>query len=139
VHISSQYGDSPGWLDVTGIISGTGFEKSALALPLLRRLVDHYELPVADGRLQLRSNCGIPKLDRDDSRLCTMGLIANSVIPHGDSIAGLKYIGRRFVSDCARAERLRERGFFQRLRLQLGLGRATAKAMRNVRRTEQLA
>jgi hypothetical protein len=61
------------------------------------------------------------------------------VIPHGDSIAGLKYIGRRFVSDCARAERLRERGFFQRLRLQLGLGRATAKAMRNVRRTEQLA
>jgi hypothetical protein len=139
VHISSQYGESPGWLEVTGVVSGTGFEKSALALPLLRRLIEHYELPVADGRLQLRSNCGIPKLDRDDSRLCTMGLIANSVIPHGDTIAGLKYVGRRFVGDCARAERLREHRFFQRLKLQLGLGRATAAAMRTMRRTEQVA
>ena len=35
-----------------------------------------------------------------------MGLTANSVIPHGDTIAGLTYIGRRFVADCARAEDL---------------------------------
>jgi hypothetical protein len=139
VHISSRFGEGAGWLDVTGIVAGTGFAASALALPLLRRLVDHYELPVESGRLQLRSNCGIPKLDRPDSRLCTMGLIANSVIPHGDTIAGLKYIGRRFVTDCARAERLRERSFAGRLRLQLELGRATAVAMRGIRRTEQLA
>jgi hypothetical protein len=139
VHVSSRYGQSPGWLDVTGIVSGTGFVKSALALPLLRRLVEHYELPVDEGKLQLRSNCGIPGLDRDDSRLCTMGLIANSVIPHGDTIAGLKYIGRRFVSDCARAERLRVRSFAGRLRMQLALGHATAEAMRHARRTEQLA
>ena len=138
VHVASRYGE-PGWLDVTGIVSGTGFVKSALALPLLRRLVEHYELPVEEGRLRLRSNCGIPKLDRDDSRLCTMGLIANSVIPHGDTIAGLKYIGRRFVSDCARAEQLRMRSFHGRLRMQIGLGRATAGAMRRLRRTEQLA
>jgi hypothetical protein len=139
VHISSRHGDGPGWLDVTGIVSGTGFVKSVLALPLLRRLVEHYQLPVEDGRLKLRSNCGVPRLDRDDSRLCTMGLIANSVIPHGDTIAGLKYIGRRFVSDCAQAEQLRMRSFSSRLRMQLGLGRATATAMRHVRRTEQLA
>jgi hypothetical protein len=139
VRISSAYGEGPGWLDVTGIVSGTGFVKSVLALPLLRRLVEHYELPVDEGRIQLRSNCGIPRLDRDDSRLCTMGLIANSVIPHGDTIAGLKYIGRRFVSDCARAERLRVRSFSGRLSMQIRLGHATATAMRRVRRTEQLA
>jgi hypothetical protein len=139
VHVSSQHTEDAGWLDVTGVVSGTGFSKSALSLPLLRRLIEHYELPVEEGRLVLRSNCGVPKLDRDDSRLCTMGLIANSVIPHGDTIAGLKYIGRRFVSDCARAERLKIRAFAGRLKMQLGLGNATADAIRQIRRTEQLA
>ena len=33
-----------------------------------------------------------------------MGIHANTVITHGDTIAGLKYIGRRFVADCYRAE-----------------------------------
>jgi hypothetical protein len=139
VHVSSRHGADAGWLDVTGIVACTGFAKSALALPLLRRLIEHYQLPIEEGKLKLRSNCGIPGLDRDDSRLCTMGLLANSVIPHGDTIAGLKYIGRRFVSDCARAERLRRRSFPGRLGMQLSLGRATATAMRRVRRTEQLA
>jgi hypothetical protein len=110
-----------------------------LATPLLRRLVEHYRLPVQDGRIPLRTNCGVPGLDREDSRLCVMGLTANNVIPHGDTIAGLKYIARRFVADCARAERLRPRRFPSRLRLQLSLGAETAQAMRRVRRTEQLA
>ena len=69
--------------------------------------VEHYKVPVEDGRIRLRTNCGVPGLDRADSRLCMMGLNANTVIPHGDTIAGLKYIGRRFVADCARAEKLR--------------------------------
>jgi hypothetical protein len=68
-----------------------------------------------------------------------MGLTANNVIPHGDTIAGLKYIGRRFVTDCARAERLRQRSFAGRVRLQLALGSDTADALRRIRRTEQLA
>lgn len=139
VHVSSREGEDPGWLDVTGIVTGTGFTKSVLALPLMRRLVEHYDLPVETGRLKLRTNCGVPKLDQEDSRLCAMGLVANNVIPHGDTIAGLKYIGRRFVADCARAERLRRRGLARRAWLQLGLGAETAVAMRHVRRTEQLA
>jgi hypothetical protein len=139
VHVSSRHSEAPGWLDVTGVVPGTGFVKSALALPLLRRLVEHYGLEVDEGKLKLMSNCGIAGLDRDDSRLCGMGLIANSVIPHGDTIAGLKYIGRRFVADCARAERLRVRSFAGRLRMQLSLGHGAAEAMRRVRRTEQLA
>ena len=38
-----------------------------------------------------------------------MGIHANAVIPHGDTIAGLKYIGRRFVADCFEAEKLKRR------------------------------
>ncbi len=139
VHVSSRHGEDPGWLDVTGVIAGTGFTKSALSLPLLRRLVEHYGVPIEDGRIRLRSNCGVPGLDRDDSRLCMMGLTANNVIPNGDTIAGLKYIGRRFVADCARAEKLRKRPFPGRLGLQLSMARETSKAIRTVRRTEQLA
>ena len=139
IHISSRHGPAPGWLDVTGVVAGTGFHKSALTVPLLRRLVEHYHLPVEDGKLRLRNNCGVPGLDLEQSRLGMMGIHANAIIPHGDTIAGLKYIGRRFVSDCARAERLKRRRFFSRLRLQLGLASQTSKAIRRARRVEQLA
>lgn len=139
IHVMSKHGEDPGWLDVTGVVAGTGFNKSVLTLPLIRRLVEHYDIPVDGGRMALRTNCGVPGLDRDDSRLCMMGLTANTVIPHGDTIAGLKYIGRRFVGDCARAENLKYRRFPSRFGMQVSLARETAQAMRNVRRTEQLA
>jgi hypothetical protein len=139
VHISTRHGEAPGWLDVTGVVAGTGFNKSALALPLLRRLIQHYDLPIEEGRLKLRTNCGVPNLDMEQSRLCMMGLPANSVVAHGDTIAGLKYIGRRFVADCARAEHLKGRRFFSRLALQASLASSTSRALRMVRRTPQLA
>ena len=139
IHIATRGTPDPGWLDVTGVVAGTGFQKSVLTLPLLRRLVQFYDLPVEDGRLVLRRNCGLPRLDLDESRLCAMGLVANNVIPHGDTIAGLKYIGRRFVADCARAERIKRRRFASRMRLQLRLGTRTAAEIRHVRATEQLA
>jgi hypothetical protein len=139
VHVSSRHGEDPGQLDVTGVVAGTGFNKSVLTLPLLRRLIEHYEVPVEGGRIRLKTNCGVPGLDRPDSRLCMMGLTANNVIPHGDTIAGLKYIGRRFVADVARAERLRTRSFPSRLGMQLSLAHHTANSIRRVRRTEQLA
>jgi hypothetical protein len=61
------------------------------------------------------------------------------VITHGDTIAGLKYIGRRFVADCYAAEKPRPRRFPSRLALQLSLANETAKVLRHVRREEQLA
>jgi hypothetical protein len=139
VHVSSAHGEDPGWLDVTGITAGTGFNKSVFTIPLLRRLIEFYRVPVVDGRIRLQTNCGVPGLDRADSRLCCMGLIANNVIPHGDTIAGLKFIGRRFVADCARAERLRKRRFLSRLALQFSMGRDVASALREVPSTRQLA
>jgi hypothetical protein len=139
LNVSSRHGPDPGRLDVTGVVCGTGFVRSSLAIPVIRRLVEQYELPVDDGRLVLRSNCGVPGLDLDESRLCVMGLLANATIPHGDTIAGLKYVGRRFVEDCADAERLRRRPFPSRLRLQLELAGEAAREIRKTRESEQIA
>jgi hypothetical protein len=139
VHVSSRHGEDPGWLDVTGVVAGTGFNKSVFTIPLLRRLIEYYQVPVVDGRIKLQTNCGVPGLDQPESRLCCMGLIANNVIPHGDTIAGLKYIGRRFVADCSRAEHLHQRNFFSRLALQVSMGRDVSRALRKVATTEQLA
>ena len=139
VHVVSAAGEDPGWLDVTGVVAGTGFNKSVLTIPLLRRLIEFYKVPVVNGRMRLLTNCGVPGLDRADSRLCCMGLIANNVIPHGDTIAGLTFVGRRFVADVARAEKLRTRSFPSRVTHQVEMGRAVAHAMRTVNPTAQLA
>jgi hypothetical protein len=139
VHMSSRHGEDPGYLDVTGVVAGTGFNKSALTVPLLRRLIEFYKVPIENGRIKLQSNCGVPGLDRPESRCCVMGIHANSVVTHGDTIAGLKYIGRRFVADCYEAESPKPRRFHSKLAMQLSLASATSKAIRQVRRVEQLA
>jgi hypothetical protein len=126
-------------IDVTGIVCGTGFVKSALALPVIRRLVQTYNVPMYNERIRLKTNCGIPPLDRPDSRLCAMGLISNTVVPNADTISGLKYQGRRFVGDCVRAENIKGRSFASRLGMQLSLTNKTAKAISQIRKTKQLA
>ena len=120
-------------------ICATGFVKSAFSLPLLRRLAQSYNVPVERERIVLNTNCGVPPLDREDSRLAMMGITANTVVPNGDTIAGLKYIARRFVGDVARAENLKVRRFPARLSLQLRLARRTIAALRKLQKTEQLA
>lgn len=134
-----SHGQDLGWLDVTGVTAGTGFNKSVLTIPLLRRIIEFYGVPVDNGRIKLQTNCGLPGLDQPESRLCCMGLIANNVIPHGDTIAGLKFIARRFVSDVARAEHLRRRPFLSRLQLQVSMGRDVSRALRQIPTTQQLA
>ncbi len=137
--LAPHSGATPVRLDVTGIVLATGFVKDALSLPLLRRLVQLYDVPLERGRVRLKTNCGIPPLDRADSRLCMFGLNANTVVPNGDTIAGLKYMARRFVGDVARAEHLRRRHLPSRLAMQLRLARHTAKSLRHVHKAKQLA
>jgi hypothetical protein len=139
IHISSRHGPDYGWLDVTGVIAGTGFVKSVLTVPLLRRLIEFYGLPIEAGRLRLRTNCGLPGLDMAESRIGMMGIFANTVIPHADTIAGLKYIGRRFVADVARAERARPPSLGRRFAMQRRLASDSARAIRMARREVQLA
>jgi hypothetical protein len=126
-------------MDITGIVCATGFIKSAFSLPVLRRLAQTYDVPVQRERIVLKTNCGVPPLDRDDSRLSMMGLNANTVVPNGDTIAGLKYIARRFVGDVVAAEDVKVRSVGSRFAMQLRLGRQTVRALRRVQKTEQLA
>lgn len=132
-------GATPVQLDLSGIVLATGFSKQATALPLLRRLVQLYDVPLERGRVVLTTNCGVPPLDREDSRLCMLGFNGNTVVPNGDTISGLKYMARRFVGDAVRAERPRRRSFPSRLALQLRLARHTVAALRHVQKTKQLA
>src|SRR5207244_2806727 len=44
IHVARRFGPDVGWLDVSGVVAGTGFKTSALATPLLRRLIDVYGL-----------------------------------------------------------------------------------------------
>jgi hypothetical protein len=138
VRITLLNGQDSGPLDVTGIVCGTGFVKSALSVPLFRRLAQTYDVPIERERIRLKTNCGVPPLDREDSRLCMMGIAANTVVPNGDTIAGLKYIARRFAGDCARAEGKR-RSVASKMSMQLSLSREVVKNLRNVRKSEQLA
>lgn len=136
----TQHGDGRlTLLDVDGIVLATGFSKSATKLPLLRRLVQLYGVPLERDRIRLKSNCGVPPLDRADSRLCMIGLNGNTVVPNGDTIAGLKYMARRFVGDAARAEGLRPRHFPSRLAMQMRLARQTVRAHRHLHKSKQLA
>jgi len=96
-------------------------------------------VPIENGRMKLQSNCGLPGLDRPDSRCAAMGIHANSVVTHGDTIAGLKYIGRRFVADCFEAEKPRRRSFLRGSRCSSRSRTNSAKAIRQVERAEQLA
>jgi hypothetical protein len=67
-----------------------------------------------------------------------MGLLANTVVPHGDTIAGLKYIARRFVADCSEAEQLRRRRLPSRFAMQLSLAGDAVRAIRATRESEQI-
>ena len=96
-------------------------------------------MPLERDRIRLKTNCGVPPLDRPDSRLCMMGIQANTVVPNGDTIAGLKYIARRYVGDCFEAEKPKKRPFGSRLGMQISLARKTAKELRSVRKSRQLA
>jgi hypothetical protein len=139
VRLRYHDGRDGGRLDVAGVVCGTGFVKSHLAIPLLRRLIQTYAIPVERERIRLKTNCGVPPLDRPDSRLCLNGLLANTVVPNADTISGTKYVARRFVGDVVHAEKLRKRSIPGRLAMQLGLAQKTVKAIRHVDRTRQLA
>ena len=46
LHIARANGNDPGWLEVDGVVCATGFTRSVLTYPLLRRLVREYDLSV---------------------------------------------------------------------------------------------
>ena len=140
VHVGSRHGEDPGWLDVTGVCAGTGFVKSALALPLLRRLVEFYEIPV--GR---RAHPAQVQLRRAGARPARLAPVHDG--PDRQHRDPARRHDRRASSTSGggssatstRPSPPKKRPFPSRLGMQLSLARDTAKAIRTVRRVEQLA
>jgi hypothetical protein len=139
VRLKLYDGTDVGDIDITGVVVGTGFVKSALALPVVRRLAQTYNVPVERERVKLKLNCGVPPLDREESRLAMMGLLSNTIVPNADTIAGLKYQARRFAGDCFRAEGIKPRSFASRWSMQTSLARDVVKGIKRLEKTEQLA
>ena len=97
-----------------------------------------FDLLILDLGLPVKNGFDVLRQLRDENRrLPVVILTARDTV--GDTIAGLKYVARRFVADCARAERIRHRRFPSRLRMQLSLAGGSVDAIRRVRRAEQLA
>ena len=107
---------------MTGIVCGTGFVKSALALPVIRRLAQTYDVPIEHERIRLKPNCGIPPLDRPDSRLRAMGLSRTRSCRTPTRSPASSTRRRRFVGDCFRAEGIKGRSFPSRLEMQMSPG-----------------
>lgn len=139
VDCSLVKGGTTGPMHITGISCATGFAKDQASVPILKRLIDRYNPPMVGPRIALNPQCGVPPLDRPDSRLAMIGIQANIVVPNGDTIAGLKYIARRFANDCRVAEGRRKRGFFERNRLHFACTRAAIRDIRALPETPQLA
>ena len=139
VDCSLVEGGSTGPLHITGVSAATGFTKGSAAVPILKRLIDRYHPPMEGPRIALDTNCGVPPIDRPDSRLCMIGIQANIVVPNGDTIAGLKYIARRFAWDVLKAEGRAKRGFFSRNALHFRCARAAIHDIRALPDTPQLA
>ena len=73
------------------------------------------------------------------SRLGVIGIHANITIPNGDTIAGLKYVARRFSADVLRAERRVKRGFFERNAMHFRCVRRSVRDIRALPDTPQLS
>ena len=123
-------GGSTGDLHVTGITSATGFDPDPAHVPLLARLIARYAPPRVGPRLALAPNCGVPGVDMPDSRLCVTGFHAVVAVPHADTLAGLKYVARRFAEDVMRAEGTPRRGPLGRVRAQAACVRAAVDELR---------
>ncbi len=125
-------GGDTGPLHVTGVTVATGFDADPRAVPLLARLVLRHAPPMTGGRLALPGNCGLVPVDQPASRLCVAGFHAALAVPHADTLAGLKYVARRFADDVVRARGGRGRGVGSRARMHAA---CVGSALGDLRRT----
>lgn len=139
VDVALHEGGRTGPLHITGVSAATGFEKGSASVPILKKLIDRYHPPMEGPRIALSGNCGIPGVDLPNSRLGVIGIHANITIPNGDTIAGLKYVARRFSADVLRAERRAKRGFFERNAMHFRCVKRSVRDIRALPDTPQLS
>jgi hypothetical protein len=79
------------------IICATGFRRGFSNDPLLSRLVREHELETADRWLVLAPNSTVPVLTDDTRTLAVAGAPGQWAFPAADTLAGAKYVARRFA------------------------------------------
>jgi hypothetical protein len=80
------------------LICATGFQSSALTIPVVRQLVEMYNVPTAAGMLLLKDDCTLPPLSKPESMCIVVGALARWALPVADSFAGIKYVVRRLAA-----------------------------------------
>jgi cation diffusion facilitator CzcD-associated flavoprotein CzcO len=88
------------------VICATGFRRGYRHDPLVRRLVEEHGLQTHDRWLVLAPDSTVGALTDDTRTLAVSGVHGQWAYPAADTLAGMKYAARRFVS---RSERCRTR------------------------------
>lgn len=107
VRIAEQSASQPGKLSLqlsTGraisadqLVCATGFERDACAHPLIRQMVEHYDLPVVDGMLGVADDFTLPRIGGPHHRCGVVGALAGWALPIANTFVGMKYVARRLV------------------------------------------
>ena len=79
------------------VICATGFRRGFENDPLLGRLVEDHELETADRWLVLAPDSTVPSLTDETRTLAVAGVPAQWAFPAADTLAGAKYVARRFA------------------------------------------
>jgi hypothetical protein len=84
------------------VICATGFRRGFAHDPLLARLVDDHGLETYDGRLVLADDATVPGLTGATRTLAVAGAQAQWAYPAADTLVGMKYVARRFLTRIGR-------------------------------------
>ncbi|MGH2447308.1 MAG: SidA/IucD/PvdA family monooxygenase, partial [Chloroflexota bacterium] len=80
------------------MIAATGFQSSWEDIPILRDLVEEQGVTVCGTLLKLEDDCSVPVVSQLESSVALSGPLSRWAYPPADSLAGMKYAGRRFAA-----------------------------------------
>lgn len=81
----------------TQVICATGFRRGFEHDPLLRRLVEEHGLETEGSWIVLSPDAVVPALSDETQTLALSGAPAQWAYPAADTLAGMKYVARRFL------------------------------------------
>jgi hypothetical protein len=99
-------------IPVDQLISATGF-MPPVTNPLLKQLVERYQLPTMSGFLKVTDQCYVPALSMPNSYLTTVGSAAVWAFPCADQLSGLKLAARQVAGVIVGPERWSPRALFE--------------------------
>lgn len=95
VRMPDGHGLSP--LVADRLVSATGFAPVSTH-PLMKTLIETYNLPTSHGVLETTNECHIPSLSTPKSTISVIGAAAAWALPCADSVGGMKIAARRITN-----------------------------------------